>query len=392
MTGPRPGAQPPPEPEPDRLHVWGMGELAPPKPRRRGRLTLDRVFRLALLLIPFGVLGNLALSWATTDRALLATLPALPRGYLYLALVLGLVPWVTNALRLLVWTRFIGTDLSFRDALRIVLGGELGSSVLPSSSGGEIFRWGMMMQRGLSPGAAASVISLGHAEDLLFFLLALPLAVVLSSAWELPILRSVAGEIEGSAVQVVGVAAVAAAVLWALFLLVLRGRLGARARGRGLRMAARVRRRLRRAWGDFRDVYRLVVERGKSRFLLTMAITAVQWSCRYSVVSALAAFLGADVDPVLFFLLQWVVFTVMLFIPTPGASGGAEAAFYLVYSALLPAPIVGLMTAGWRFLTFYLQLALGAVLFGALTAAGSRGSPAPRGRSPQNSGVGKQAK
>ncbi|MEW5930990.1 MAG: lysylphosphatidylglycerol synthase transmembrane domain-containing protein [Gemmatimonadota bacterium] len=359
-------------PEPDQLHVWGMGELAPQKPRRRGRLTLDRVFRLALILIPFGVLGNLALSWATTDRTLLARLPELPRGYLYLALVLGLVPWFTNALRLLVWTRFIGTDLSFRDALRIVLGGELGSSVLPSSSGGEIFRWGMMMQRGLSPGTAASVIALGHAEDSLFFLLALPLAAVLSSAWDLPVLRGVAGEIEGSALQVVAVAAAVVVVLAVAFRLVLRGRLGARARKTGLRLAARVRGRLRRAWWDFRGVYRLVVERGKSRFVLTMGITAVQWSCRYSVVSALAAFLGAEVDPVLFFLLQWVVFTVMLFIPTPGASGGAEAAFYLVYSALLPAPIVGLMTAGWRFLTFYLQLALGAVVFGALTAAGSR--------------------
>lgn len=361
-----------PHPEPDQLHVWGMGELAPPKPRRRGRLTLDRVFRLALVLIPFGVLGNLALSWATTDRTLLARLPELPRGYLYLALALGLVPWFTNALRLLVWTRFIGTELSFRDAFRIVLGGELGSSVLPSSSGGEIFRWGMMMQRGLSPGTAASVIALGHAEDSLFFLLALPLAAVLSSAWDLPILRSVAGQIEGSALQVAAVAAAVVVVLAVAFRLVLRGHLGARARRSGLRLAARVRGRLRRAWGDFRDVYRLVVQRGKSRFLLTMGITAVQWICRYSVVSALAAFLGAEVDPVLFFLLQWVVFTVMLFIPTPGASGGAEAAFYLVYSALLPAPIVGLMTAGWRFLTFYLQLALGAVIFGALTAAGSR--------------------
>ena len=360
------------EAEPDQLHVWGMGELAPPRPRRRGRLTLDRVFRLALLLIPFGVLGNLALSWATTDRSLLARLPELPRGYLYLALVLALVPWFTNALRLLVWTRFIGTELGFRDALRIVLGGELGSSVLPSSSGGEIFRWGMMMQRGLSPGTAASVIALGHAEDSLFFLLALPVAAVLSSAWELPVLQRVAGEIEGSALLVLGAAAAAVAVVYAVFRLVLRGRLGARARRAGLRLAARVRHRLRKAWWDFRDVYRLVVERGKSRLLLTMGITAVQWSCRYSVVSALAAFLGAEVDPVLFFLLQWVVFTVMLFIPTPGASGGAEAAFYLVYSALLPAPIVGLMTAGWRFLTFYLQLALGAVVFTALTVAASR--------------------
>ena len=45
----------------------------------------------------------------------------------------------------------------------------------------------------------------------------------------------------------------------------------------------------------------------------------------------------------LFFLLQWVIFTVMVFVPTPGASGGAEAAFLLVYSALLPVRIIGIL-------------------------------------------------
>ncbi|HEX2190648.1 MAG TPA: lysylphosphatidylglycerol synthase transmembrane domain-containing protein [Longimicrobiaceae bacterium] len=360
----------PPEEEP--LHVWGMGDVARPPGKRRGRFTLERLFRLALLLIPVGVLGNLALSWATTDRSLLAELPQLPRGYLYLAVVLGLVPWFTNALRLWVWTRFIGSELSYREAFRIVLGGELGSSVLPTSTGGEIFRWGMMMQRGISPGAAASVITLGHVEDSLFFLLALPAAAVLSSAWELPILRSLAGEIEGNAVAALGAGLAALFVLRFLFRLVLLGRLGERPRAWGLRAAAKTRRRLRKGWREFRDVYRLVARRGKTRFLLTMGITAVQWSCRYSVAAALAAFLGASVDPVLFFLLQWVVFTVMLFIPTPGASGGAEAAFYLVYSALLPGRLIGLMTAGWRLLTFYLQLALGAVVFAGLTLADSR--------------------
>lgn len=372
----------------EHLHVWGMGDLEPRPGKRRGRLTLDRVFRLALLLIPVGVLGNLALSWATTDRSLLAELPRLPRGYLYLAVALGLIPWFTNALRLHIWTRFIGSELRFRDAFRIVLGGELGSSVLPTSTGGEIFRWGMMMQRGISPGAAASVISLGHAEDSLFFLFALPAAAVLSSAWRLPVLRRVAGEIEANALAVLGVGLPALAAIWLLFVLLLRGRLGERGRGAGLRLTARVRRRFRRAWRDFRDVYRLVAERGKGLFLLTMGITAVQWSCRYSVAAALAAFLGAEVDPVLFFLLQWVVFTVMLFIPTPGASGGAEAAFYLAYSALLPERIVGLMTAGWRFLTFYLQLALGAVVFTGLTLADPRERRAapPRGELPGKPG------
>jgi uncharacterized membrane protein YbhN (UPF0104 family) len=90
------------------------------------------------------------------------------------------------------------------------------------------------------------------------------------------------------------------------------------------------------------------------------------------VATALVAFLGAPVDPVLFFLLQWVVFTAMMFIPTPGASGGAEAAFYLVYSALIPAGIIGLATAGWRFFTFYLQLGLGSLVFALLNVEGSR--------------------
>lgn len=362
----------PPEEEP--LHVWGMGDLPPRPGKRRGRLTLERLFRLALLLIPVGVLGNLALSWAATDRSLLAELPQLPRGYLYLALALGLVPWFTNALRIWIWTRFIGSELSYRESFRIVLGGELGSSVLPTSTGGEIFRWGMMMQRGISPGAAASVITLGHVEDSLFFLLALPAAAVLSSAWELPVLRRVAGEIEGNALAALGAGLAALFVLRFGVRLLLAGRLGERPRSLGLRLAAKTRRRLRKGWWEFRDVYRLVARRGKTRFLLTMAITAVQWSCRYSVAAALAAFLGADVDPVLFFLLQWVVFTVMLFVPTPGASGGAEAAFYLAYSALLPGRMIGLMTAGWRFLTFYLQLALGAVVFSGLTLAESRGA------------------
>jgi glycosyltransferase 2 family protein len=156
------------------------------------------------------------------------------------------------------------------------------------------------------------------------------------------------------------------------FGLVLKGTLGRRPQQKGLRWTARLKRKFRRTWQDFRSVHQLVIRRGKSRFLLTFLITAVQWTCRYSVVTALAYFLGARVDPVLFFLLQWVIFTAMMFIPTPGASGGAEAAFYLVYEALLPAGVIGIATAGWRMLTFYFQLALGSIIFLVFNIADAR--------------------
>lgn len=330
---------------------------------------LDRVFRTALLFVPFGVLGNLALSWYATDHDLLRDLPGRPVGYLLLAVALGLIPWLTNALRIWIWAQFISQRLSLGDAFRITVGAELASSVLPTSSGGEVFRWGMMLQRGITPGQAASIVTLGYLEDLLFFATALPVAVVLSRAWELPVLRQLVGEAQGNAVAVLVVALV---VLYALRLgvrMALVGGLGRRARSWSRRRVAGVRRRFRRAVHDFRGVLRLVRERGKTRFLLTYLITAVQWICRYSVVTALVAWLGADTQPVLFFLLQWVIFTAMMFVPTPGASGGAEAAFLLVYSALLPAGLIGIATAGWRLLTFYLQLSLGAVLFAVMNLA-----------------------
>jgi glycosyltransferase 2 family protein len=81
------------------------------------------------------------------------------------------------------------------------------------------------------------------------------------------------------------------------------------------------------------------------------------------VISMLALFLGMPFDPVLFWLLQWVVFTIMSFVPTPGATGGAELAFTAVYATLLPAGFIGLATAAWRFATFYAPVGLAALLF-----------------------------
>lgn len=333
---------------------------------------LDRVLRAALFLVPFGVLGNLALSWFATDHEVLRELGRLDLRYLWIALFLALFPWITNTLRLLVWARFIGHRVSFRDMFRVTLGAELSSSVFPTSTGGEVFRWGMMVQKGIPQGQAASIVTLGYLEDIAFFAMAIPTSIVVSRAWELPVLRSLGDQMQGQALVVVVV--IAALIFGSRLLLraALVGSLGERPRRRSLRFTARLKRRFRRTWHDFRMVYALVAARGKSRFLLTFLITAVQWSCRYSVATAVAYFLGSPVDPVLFFLLQWVIFTAMMFIPTPGASGGAEAAFYLVYQALLPAGLIGIATALWRLLTFYVQLALGSVIFLVFNIADAR--------------------
>jgi len=347
---------------------------------RRG--VLDRLFRSALVLVPLGVVANIWWTWYATDHSVFARLGTLPRHWLALAFLLGLVPWVTNATRMWLWGRFMGVSLTWRENLGVTLGSELASSVVPTSSGTEVMRWGIFVQKGVPQGRAISIVTLCWLQDSLFFALAIPVSIVLSRAWNLPVLRAIGRDARGKVAWIALVAAALIFGIWLLWKALLIGGLGASPRRRGLRWSARLRRRTARTLGEVREVRRMVVERGKGRFALTWLITAVQWSCRYSVVTALAYFLApqAHVDPVLFFLLQWVVFTALNFVPTPGASGGAEAAFVLVYSALLPAEVIGIATAGWRFLTFYLQLGLGSVIFTAMNLADARRAVALRRR------------
>lgn len=324
---------------------------------------LDRLFRTTLILIPIGVLGNLIFTWLVTDQALLEALPDLPRGYLYLAVGLTLLPWLTNALRLLIWTRFLGHPLRLRDTLQMTLATDLGSAISPTAVGGGFFKWGMLVQRGVAPGTAASLTTFPMIEDGLFFAVALPTAVVLTASWDLPAFQLFAERFRSDVPGLLGVTVAIALLSWLAVRLALTGGLGHRTRRRGIEFLARVRRRLRDTWRDAREVFRLIGARGKSRFALSMLLTSVQWGARYSVISALIAYLGHPVEPVLYWLLQWVVFTLMAMVPTPGAAGGAEAAFFLIYSSFLPEDVIGVATAGWRFLTFYLLLALAAVAF-----------------------------
>ena len=336
---------------------------------------LNRALRALLVVIPIGVLGNLAFTFLTTDRGTLLDIGAFPRGYLLLAVVLGLVPWVTNSLRLQIWTRFLRHRLHFRDAFTITLAVDLGSAISPTAVGGGFLKWGMLVQRGVRPGRAASLTLLPQIEDGIFFLIALPTAIWWSRSWDLPIFRLLGRHVREDTIVVFGIAGTLAIITTALVQLLLRGGFGQRPRRRFIWRIGRTRRRLRRTFRDARNVFRLIARRGKRWLALTLSLTAIQWAARYSVISAFAAFLGAPVDPVLFWVFQWVVFTLMSLIPTPGAAGGAEAAFYFIYSSFLPARVIGLATTGWRFLTFYLQLSLAAVLF---TVLYLRGSGVPR--------------
>ena len=88
----------------------------------------------------------------------------------------------------------------------------------------------------------------------------------------------------------------------------------------------------------------------------------IQWISKFSVLLVILHAFNVDFDTIQMYVRQWVVFVTMLFIPTPGASGGAEASFLLIFGKSIPTDLSYLIVSVWRLFTYYFIL-LSAVLF-----------------------------
>ena len=293
--------------------------------------------RSGALVLLLGIAVYAIVSALFIDAEDVAQLNRISPTYLVLAVLLALTPWLINSLRLLIWLRFIGVRSRLWDAAQVVLGSAVGAAVSPSAVGGAPVKAALLARLGVSMGHSVTLTSLGSLEDALVAVVALPVALL-----AVPWLRVL--PLEGILnAWPWGVAFLAALVLSAVIFQRLRRALGMHAFWM----------RLERWLAELRELYASIIRQGKGRLLLNVVLSCIQWMARYSVITALAWGMGLEVDPVLFGLLQWLCFVAMALVPTPGAVGGAEAAFLLVYRDLIPAEMIVLLMGAWRVLSFY---------------------------------------
>ena len=321
-----------------------------------------KIFRWVFLLVATGVTGNLLFSLWTIDRDSLNTLVRFDLRYLALAAMLSLVPWAGHTLRCVIWTRFLGYRIRAIEFFKVTISTELVASITPTAVGGGPLKVAMLIQNRLSPGAAACLTTLATFEDAIFFLISVPVAVGISSAWNMPIFDAIRNPLHELN------------WIWTILIALLVGIAGILFAKRQfpckIPVFLRLRVRLLEFWSDFKNAYAMIGRRGKSRLMLCLLISGIQWTCRYSVAAALVASLGLPVEPVRFFALQWLVYALALFVPTPGATGSSETLFYLLFQPVLPKEVLGIVIAGWRFLTFYFVLILDGILLYILMQVG----------------------
>jgi hypothetical protein len=290
------------------------------------------------------------------------------------ALLLAVVPWFTDAARSAAWCRFLGRPVPYARLLRIAAASELGAAVAPPFVGTVPVKTALLTREGFTSGEAFSLTMLASVEDWIFYLIALPCCLAAAGTAVLPGISLPLHAVGRAAAWASGCCAALLLAAWTLRRR--REHPGRSAVGERLDRLARW---LAAAWTDLSGVFLLVARRGAATFLLTLLLTAAQWGCRYSVAAVLIGGLGLPSHPPLFFALQILVCGLTTIVPTPGGTGGAEALFALLHRPHLPEGTLGVVTAAWRIMSFYVPLSLASLIVLAPLGAGRRhgGNPSP---------------
>ena len=350
------------------------------EPRLPAALSRNLTLGIGLSLLAFATL--IATTWRPDSYRALVVVKGRP---LLAALAALAGSWGLNTLRAWLVARSLGHPIRGWVAFRAVMAGSYAAALTPFAGGGGPVEALVLSQGGLPyPLALASVTASGIVAQ--FVLLAAALAVVFSPIPlpGLPVLRLVLKWL--LALYAAGLAAVVAALL-RLELLAgpidrLLGWLQQRA-PRAARQLARWRVRSRAFLTGTSAGIRTVLQHRPAVVAALAAIYLGYYLLIFLVAPIIGLPMGLDLPPGVILAAQFPLFLLAATVPTPGGSGGIEAAMAAMVAPHLPLPAVGVFVTAWRVLTLYPSMAVGAVAaVSSLRATGQNRSRAGRLHSP----------
>lgn len=328
------------------------------------------ILSLALSLVVMVVL-NLRTVTPDTGKLLLQANPA----YLVLALVLIVLTWAAEALRLSLLLKLSGRVPPFRRLFQIVLATFFAAGVTPFTSAQGPVQVYLLHREGVALGRATAVFSLRLFLTTLAFTLGVAGAAVAFPRLVTP--RFAAPLRVAVPAALVVLVLFAAALLNARALTAALHHLLTRKQG-GSRRPAWLERLLLRLTAELEE-FAAALERfrGPEALLLSAALllTVFYWVVDFAVAPLLLLALHRPFDPLRVILLQALLSFLVSVVPLPGGSGVAELGFAQLFRGLVPAAGLGLFVSLWRLLTYHLSVLVGAVSLAVLVREDYSGSP-----------------
>lgn len=287
--------------------------------------------------------------------------------------------WRTIGCIMLAWLFMAGRDfgltwrfrtltdnqLPWRNALRVDMLCEFTSCVTPSAVGGSAFGMIYLNREGIELGRATTLMMTTLFLDELFFVISIPLVVLLVPYQDL-------FEFGNKSVAV-GLQSVFWVVYTGIFIWTAMLFIGIFVKPQAVRIFLNkiFRLKMLRKWSaqidelghNIESTGRKLRKRPPLWWVKTFGATALSWSSRYLVVNALFLGFAPNADQLTVFVRQFVVWVCLMVSPTPGSAGISEWLFTTYYGDLIQsAGIVLVIAIFWRIVGYYIYLAVGACI------------------------------
>ncbi|MFO7638871.1 MAG: lysylphosphatidylglycerol synthase transmembrane domain-containing protein [bacterium] len=322
----------------------------------RERLRARNIRRGIRLFVLIGVVAAVVVMAVTVSRETLADLARLKPHWLLLTGLLWLVATGVDGLRLAVLSRAGEHRLGIIRSAEIILVGYFMAAITPFQVGGLPLQLYAMNRWGISPGKASAMLL---ARGILFYGMVFAAAPFIATRLNI---SSVLLKVLGTYIGVIIAGGTAFVVLTLFFPAIVarwRDRLAAKPE------PGRLRRLLVRTLGEFRhfaDGLKLYFIGRNVWYLLVAALLTVVYGLSYfGMTAAILGGLGVigfeDVPRVLG--INNLLVAILLYIPTPGAGGVAEAGAAGLYAMLCPRHMLGVFVVLWRLFSFYIGAFVG---------------------------------
>lgn len=280
-----------------------------------------------------------------------------------------LFPWMAYAGRVKMWTLFLKEKISYADALRVVVTADLSAALSPTAVGGAPVKAALLLNRGFAPGSVGFMLTIGVIEDIIFYSSGIVLAFFFSAGLLTKIFDRVTTFIFENYIFILAVV-----IILAIYILLLKkDKIPLALKWQQL-IPAKIKTRIYILRSKFYESlkemgsnFKLAFKDGKLRMAISLIVLFIQWMSKFSVLIVILKAFNIEFDSIQIYIRQWVIYVTMLFIPTPGASGGAEASFLLIFGKSIPSDITYLVVSLWRLFTYYFILFSAVVFYMVLT-------------------------
>ncbi|MBT8234327.1 MAG: flippase-like domain-containing protein [Saprospiraceae bacterium] len=324
-------------------------------------ISIEKTINKLVIVVSIGIIAHLVFLLMTNDKNIFQYLSKIKLQYLFLIILLLLFNWVGHATRLVIWTRYLKQQLPFKTTFRIAVYTELGAAITPTLVGGGPIKLGLLIKNGISTGKAGFLTLLNGIEDFIMYCSVFAIGFIYARESIFKILESISNAIKTKWEIAVGIILFFILLNWSLKnisflkkikLVPIKYRTGWH----------NLKTELKKGWREMIDSFNQVRKDGLRYFIVSFIILITQWFCRFSVLAVLLFALDIAFKPFQIYIQQWMVYLTMIFVPTPGATGGAEATFFLLFEGEIPKELLPLIVSTWRFFLYYLMLFLAVFL------------------------------